>query len=206
MNLSLLTKLKTVRPATTHILNLAVGYPEIYQHYTSDRKVNLRRALAANWTIKNSIDPEPLLALFRAHHADAIAGGIAEWAYAIIRNLIRELHLRGLAMLRYAVHAGEIEAGALFVQEGSRIIYLFNAASPIGREGNARTLLIDQLIQEKAGQQLVFDFESPSKQSIRSFYQSFGAREDTFWEVRWNRLNIVERTLVEIKHHFMTHR
>jgi hypothetical protein len=188
-----------VYSSSTHTLNLSVGYPTIYQGYTGDRKANLRRATRANWTIVESADIEPLVALFRNNHAQTIDGGVADWAYAIFRNLTGELAERGLITLRYALHNGQIEAGALFVQQENRIIYLFNAASESGRRGNARTLLIDRLLQEKAGQQLVLDFESPAKQSIRGFYQSFGAVETPFWTIRWNRLSLVEKTLVKVR-------
>jgi hypothetical protein len=184
---------------STHVLDLSVGYPALYRHYSADRKANLRRATRANWAVVESADIEPLLTLFRNNHAPTIDGGVADWAYAILRNLTGELAKRGLITLRYALHDGQIDAGVLFVQEGSRIIYLFNAASEAGRRGNARTLLIDQLIQEKSGQQLVLDFESPAKQSIRDFYQSFGAVEAPFWTMRWNRLNPVERVLVKVR-------
>ncbi|MFD2935615.1 GNAT family N-acetyltransferase [Spirosoma flavum] len=195
----------TVRAATTHTLALSVGYDTIYQNYTHDRKQNLRRArremsTAVNWTIVESTDPEPLLTLFRENHADNIDGGVTDWAYAVVRNLVIELSKRNLITLRYACCDGRIEAGTLFVQEGNRIIYLFNAGSEIGRRRNARTLLIDQMIREQAGhndadEPLVFDFESPEKLAIREFYQSFGTSEEPFWEMRWNRLNPVENVL-----------
>lgn len=191
--------LDAISAGSTHILDLSVGYPALYRHYTNDRKANLRRAAEANWTIVESADPEPLLALFKSNHARTIDGGVADWAYAIFRNLTGELAKRGLVTLRYALHNGQMEAGVLFVQEGNRIIYLFNAASERGRRGNARTLLIDRLLQEKAGQPLIFDFESPAKQSIRDFYRSFGAVDSPFWTVRWNRLNPVEKALVKVR-------
>ena len=184
---------------STHTLDLSLDYPTLYQGYTDDRKANLRRATKANWTIVASADIEPLVALFRNNHAQMIDGGVADWAYVIFRNLTGELAKRGLITLHYALQNGQIEAGVLFVQEGSRIIYLFNAASDAGRRGNARTLLIDRLLQEKAGQQLVLDFESPAKQAIRDFYQSFGAVESQFWTMRWNRLNPVERALISVR-------
>ena len=184
---------------TTHTLNLQVSYETLYQNYSRDRKVNLRRAVAADWTLVNSTNLKPLLALFQKHHTASIEGGVAEWAYTILRNLVGELSKRGMARLQYAVRDGRIEAGALFCCEGNRVIYLFNAASPIGRRGNARTLLIDQFIQEKAEQELVFDFESPIKPSIRAFYQSFGADEDPFVSLRWNRLSRAEKALLTLK-------
>lgn len=189
----------TIRPLTTHTLDLSVSYETLYQTYTHDRKVNLHRAERANWTVIDSTDPEPLLRLFRENHADAITGGGADWAYGIFRNLTRELSQRGLARLQYTLRDNRIEAGALFVREGSRIIYLFNAASQIGRRVNARTLLIDQSIQEHAGERVTFDFESPEKPSIRDFYRSFGAVEEPFWAVRWSRLTSFERTLQRVR-------
>lgn len=184
---------------TTHILNLQVGYEALYQNYTRDRKLNLRRAVTVDWTIVNSADPEPLLDLFRKYHAATIEGGVAGWAYSIFRNLVDELRKRGLIILRYAMKNERIEAGALFVCANNRVIYLFNAASPVGRRGNARTLLIDQCIREKAGQKLLFDFESPMKLSVRDFYQSFGTTEEPFLNLRWNRLNSVEKAFLTIR-------
>ncbi len=189
----------SVRSDSTHVLDLSVGYPALYHHYTKDRKINLRRAIGANWIIVESTDLEPLLALFRNNHAHTIDGGVPNWAYSILINLMEELGKRNLVTLRYALHNGHIEAGALFVQEENRLTYLFNAASERGRRGNARTLLIDRLIQEKSGQPLMLDFESPAKQSIRAFYQSFGAVEIPFWTMRWNRLNSVEKAVIRVR-------
>lgn len=194
----------SIRPRTTHVLNISNGYTSLYRQYTRDRKVNLRRSAAFNWTLIESTDLEPLLRLFRDNHARGINGGVGEWAYAILRNLNRALAERGLATLRYALRDGRIEAGVLLVQEGNRMIYLFNAASEIGRRGNARTLLIDRLIREKAAdacadKPLWLDFESPDKLSIAHFYRSFGAQEEVFCTIRWNRLNRLERTILLAK-------
>ena len=199
----------SVRQLATHTLDLSVGYDAIYQKYTRDRKTNLRRALQVNWTVVESSDPEPLLNLFRDHHAGAIPGGVASWAYAMLRNLIGELNRRGLATLRYAIRHHQIEASALFVRSDNRIIYLFNAASETGRRYNARTLLIDQVIRENVGRNyagchrteepIIFDFESPPKLSIQRFYQSFGAVEEPYWAVRWSRLTTVERLIQRLR-------
>ncbi|QIP12294.1 GNAT family N-acetyltransferase [Spirosoma aureum] len=183
---------------TTHVLDLSVGYDAVFRQYSSDRRINLRRAEAANWTISDSSDLNPLLGLFRLNHADTIRGGVADWAYTIFANLGDELVKRGFGILRYAMQEGRIEAGALFVREGNRIIYLFNAASETGRKKNARTLLIDQVIRDYAGQKLVFDFESPEKQSIASFYESFGSTRESFYSFRWSRLTAFERVLVRL--------
>ena len=189
----------TFQTQATHVLDLAIGYELISKSYSRDRKLNLRRAHLANWTVIDATNPEPLLTLFRENHTNNIDGGVAEWVYDLFRKLLIELNKRGLAVLRYATRENRIEAGALFVQEGNRMIYLFNAASEAGRQGNARTLLIDQMIREKAGDQLVFDFESPGKPAIRDFYRSFGALEEPFWTIRWNRLTMIEQLVLRAR-------
>ncbi|WP_077129303.1 GNAT family N-acetyltransferase [Spirosoma montaniterrae] len=187
---------QVVRQHATHVLNLSATYETIYKRYSRDRRTNLRRGIAANWRLTDSVDAGPLLRLFRENHADTIPGGVGEWAYTTLQNLISELESRNLGRLRYAERNGQIEAGALFVQEGNRIIYLFNAASEAGRRGNARTVLLDEMIREKASGPVLFDFESPDKSSVVAFYQSFGAAEEPFWTARWSRLTWLERGLV----------
>ena len=72
----------SVQQRATHVLDLSAGYETIAQRYTRDRKLNLRqRAESYGWDVINSTDPEPLLTLFRDHHADGIDGGVGDWAY-----------------------------------------------------------------------------------------------------------------------------
>lgn len=194
----------TVRQSSTHVLGLGPDYKTVYQQYSRDRKCNLRRAEVANWTLVFSSDPEPLLNLFRRHHAGLMDGGVPEWAYDLLRNLTSALIQRNCGRIQYAVRDGHIEAGVLFAQEGNRIIYLFNAASEAGRKGNARTLLIDRTIQENIDYKRgtipwLFDFESPEKPSVRQFYQSFGAYEQPIHSVRWHRLNRLEYAVLCIR-------
>lgn len=185
---------------TTQVVDTTVSYPELYNGYAHDRKVNLRRACAKGWQVVEKEDPEPLITMFRENHAPALPGGVATGAYALFKNLTAELQQRQLGILRYAVRNTQVEAGALFVREGNQVIYLFNAASAIGRKGHARTLLIDQMLQQSAADPSIdlFDFESPVKSSIRAFYARFGTTTHVFWRVRWNGLSRLERFLLPL--------
>jgi hypothetical protein len=187
--------------AHTHLLDLSLPYETLSKHYSSDTRRHLRQAQAAQWLVQDSTDPAPLLALFRQHHARQIPGGVGDWAYSLFENLFAELQKRGLATLRYAIWEGIVEAGVLVVKSDNRVIYLFNAASERGRKQHARTLLIDQVIQEQAGRKnRMFDFESPEKESVARFYRGFGTTESPYWAVRWNRLPwLVRKTLPKLR-------
>jgi hypothetical protein len=183
----------------TYVLDLSKTYEAIAGNYSRDRRLNLRRAQSVGWQVVESDDITPLIMLFRTYHAVGVQGGVGEWAYGLLTRLHGALRQRQLVTLRYALLDGRIEAGALFVQEGNRLIYLFNAASDKGRIGNARTLLIDQLIRESAQQPILLDFESPEKLSIAAFYRSFGTVSEEYQIVSWNRLTRIERLLLYVK-------
>jgi hypothetical protein len=194
-----LSGFERIQPKKTYVLDLNRTYETIAGNYSRDRRLNLRQAQSVCWQVVESDDIAPLITLFQTHHAAAIQGGVGEWAYILLTRLYEAVRQRQLATLRYALLDGQIEAGTLFMQEGNRLIYLFNAASDKGRTGNARTLLIDQLIRKSAQQPLLLDFESPDKASIAAFYRSFGAIAEEYQIVSWNRLTRVERLLLSVK-------
>lgn len=177
----------TQKTLQTHILALNKPYQELSQHYTHDRQQNLKRSWKEDWQRVKSEDIEPLIELFAQNHAQRIGGGVSAEAYPILRNLFLVIEQRGLSQLWYATQNGKIEAGIWVVQSGKRWIYLFNAASPKGRRGNARTWLLDAFFQQQAGQNLIFDFESPTIAPIDSFYESFGAEPRPFSQVFWDK-------------------
>jgi hypothetical protein len=189
-----------------HLLKLDRAYAEIYLNYTQDRKKNLKKGLKQNWQLAVSQDIEPLITLFDQHHALQIAGGINPKTYSVMRALFAEIQSRNLGKLIYATKDGQIEAGAWFVKSGHRIIYLFNAASTMGRLGNARTVLIDQELRSASKNTLYFDFESPSIDSIDDFYKSFGAETHTFDQLFWNKLPTWIKLLWSIKRKLTSHK
>lgn len=173
---------------STHILSLHLPYIILKQNYTSDRRLNLNRAERFGWEILESSDLNPMINLFRANHASQIEGGVSETAYHLLQKVMDVLYEKKAVKLLYAVKDGQIEAGAMFAVFDKRIIYLFNAASALGRKGNARTWLIDKIVQEYAESDYVFDFESPEVKSIADFYQSFGTREEEYLSLHFNNL------------------
>jgi Acetyltransferase (GNAT) domain len=184
----------------THILDLSQPYSYINEKcYNNDRRQNLKRANKVGWTLLMSGDINPLISLFEQNHAQQIEGGVSEKAYPMLNDLFDAIEKQKLGILYYAVLNGKIEAGVWFVFSGNRIIYLFNAASPVGRQGNARTFLIDYLIRQYANKPYLLDFESPTIESIDSFYASFGAKAASYLQIKWNKLPTIINFLWQLK-------
>ena len=156
--------------------------------YNKDRKNNLKIGQNFGWKIEESDDIEPIIELFENHHAQSIEGGVGESAYRILRKLFVELKKRKIVKLLYATNNNQIEAGALFLISKGRIIYLFNAATGLGRTKNVRTVLIDGILKQFQNTNYIFDFESPEKESVVEFYESFGTQRFSFSQLRHNDL------------------
>ena len=182
-----------IKPIQTLTLYLSLDkdYSQLYQGYTRDRRMNLKRAQKAGLTLEESGDIEPIIHFFREETAGRIYGGVAAKAYALLRQLYQVLQEKGVARLCYTTDSqGRKNSGCLFIVWGGHIVYIFNAAPQHGRKQNGRTLLIDHLIREYAGQEMVFDFESPDEKEpdILHFYQSFGPEAKPIPVLQYNRL------------------
>ena len=175
----------------TLYLNLCSSYKQLYQNYTRDRKMNLKRAQKAGLQLEESKDIEPLIRFFREETEGRIYGGVAAEAYEMLRKLHQVLRRKGIAKLYYTTdRQGRKNGGCLFIIWGGRIVYIFNAAPQHGRKQNGRTLIIDHMIQKHAGQEVLFDFESPDEgeQDILHFYKSFGPAVKPIPVLKYNRL------------------
>ncbi|OIN56614.1 hypothetical protein BLX24_24260 [Arsenicibacter rosenii] len=181
-----------LRTAYTDVLALPAGDEFSQTHYSADRRRQLRRAQQQGWQRWPATDPTLMIQWFKNYHAQQIAGGVGDWAYDVLHGLTQALLRRRLATLYYVsdVASQKAQAGALVVQAFGRMIYLFNAATPAGRAGQARAWLLDRILRE-THPPAVFDFESPEVPAVARFYQEFGAHPVPYYILRWNRLTKV---------------
>lgn len=205
----LLQKLKAENPElkvqekTTHWLDIEKPYDALYEGYTNDRKLNLKRSRKYHWNYFESNDIQPLLALFRQNHASKIEG-IKNSAYELLESLTAILLKKEKCKIQYAALADSIHAGILIVENREMGIYIFNAADVVGREGNARTFLLDRYFKDSADRIRLFDFESPEVPGIAKYYASFGGDERIYISIKKNKLPFPFRQLVEWRKRWLT--
>ncbi|GAB3917276.1 GNAT family N-acetyltransferase [Larkinella terrae] len=195
-------------PLTNHVLNLQRPYDALLAGYSKDRKINLKRGLRQAWAIEETEEVEPLIDLFRKHNTAGI-GRVAPAAYNQLRRLVAVLQPRQQVRIRVAKRNGRVEAGCVLLTDVNRVIHLFCSASPEGRKGNARTVILDQFIREYAEKPLWFDFESPEVESLAAFNRSFGAESEHYFRLASNQLPEPVRLLHGMKkwlHQTLLHR
>lgn len=180
---------ETVQQRHTHVIRLSTTPEALHRAYNRDRRLNLKRALQANWTATKGYEISTLGHFFRENHAARLPGGHAPpRAYALLERLFAETEKRGLSELWYATRNGQPEAGCWLVSWAGRTFYLFNAATPAGRQGNARTFLLDRYLTAHAHSGHLFDFESATEPAVADFYASFGSQPLAYYHWSYERL------------------
>lgn len=75
-------------------------------------------------------------------------------------------------------------AGVILLYGKRRFHYIVGANSDEGKKENALSYLIDTILERHANTDNVFDFEGSSIPSVKSYYSSFGAQDEPFYEVK----------------------
>nr|WKN38253.1 GNAT family N-acetyltransferase [Tunicatimonas sp. TK19036] len=178
----------------THLLPLNKPYQQLRSNYHRDRRYRLKRAIKQNLDMEASDDIEPLINIFLKDTAQKIPGASDDHNYSLFRRVFKVVQANGRYELYYTKDkAGNYTSGCWFVFYHHTIIYLFNAATNEARNENGRTLIIDHIIRKYQNTDYVLDFESPEKESISSFYASFGSIPTPFYQIYYNNLPAVIR-------------
>ena len=172
----------------SHFLDLSKSFQHIFENYSKDRKVNVKRANAWNWEEYADKNLNPILEMFRQNHEGRIQGGVNPEAYELLKRLLAKADEVCDMRVAYAGQNGNYCAGIVTMEYNGRTIYIFNAANKEGREGNARSWLLNNYFEASAESDLVFDFESPDIASISGFYESFGAVPTPYVTIHLNDL------------------
>jgi hypothetical protein len=164
-------------------LNLRAGYNEIYKGYNENTQRNLKKALQTSITLKAAKDTTTFLDLFHIHsrlklNAEAIGQLRSILEYSINHNY-------GEINITYNAHNKEI-AGAFFLKDFERIIYLGSFNTDEGQQNSAMFLIMDTIIKKYVQQPLILDFEGSMIPGIARFFAGFGAQKVYYPRYRYS--------------------
>ncbi len=91
-------------------------------------------------------------------------------------------------ILREVWKEDELQASAVCFYDGRRIYFIMSSVTEPGRKNQANHFLIDGLIRENAGKDIILDFEGSDMPGVAAFYQGFGALNQPYFFLKWNRL------------------
>lgn len=163
------------------------SYAAITENYSPDLRQNVKKATNHDLNYRNVSHEKAIDIFYELYHTKT--PHVHKETFSNFKKLCDHLHLSGKVHCREAVNSqNETLAIALFLQDGNRIYNMMNSTPEAGRKISANHFLMDKVLKEFCGKELIFDFEGSDIPGIKSFYENFGATLQSYASLHYNRL------------------
>lgn len=168
-----------------YVLNLNKPYILLQSGYRAQTKRNIKKAIISGCFVKKGIEVADVISLSKK----SPAGSLTEREYNCFSTLYSHLHAQQKG-LTYGVYtrAGVLSASCVFVFSQNRGYYILVGNDKNSKKSGASHLLIDAFINDHAEQNLILDFEGGDLPGLSFFYSSFGAGDEKYAAIHYNRL------------------
>lgn len=181
------------------ILDLNQDYEAIRANYHQNTKRNLAKAESNNLQLVTTVIPYHVVALFTDNRGALLdKWGDAEYArLTTLTNVaVDNNHAFILGVTEKGV--GQLICAAIFMKTKERITFLFSGLTVEGKQRQAMTYLLDQVIQKYSNQPMTFDFEGSDDDNLARFYLGFGGMEVKYPSYTFNRLSSLGKFILKV--------
>ena len=176
------------KSATNYVLPLAKDCHNITQNYHNDLRKNLKKRMQFAMQYQSSKDYKTCINLYVEHYANRTPN-VSKNDFDNFRKLCQFAQQNDKLICRDVLNdKGTILSTALLLLDGKRLYNMMNTTTDEGRKMSSNHLLIDSIIREFAGRDLILDFEGSDLSGVKSFYQNFGAINDPYYYIKYNNL------------------
>ena len=181
------------------LLDLNQDYESIRAKYHQNTKRNLAKAENNSLQVVNTVIPYHVVALFTDNRG-ALLDKWGDVEYARLTALTKVAVSRDSAFILGVTEkgVGQLICAAIFMKTNDRITFLFSGLTVEGKQRQAMTFLLDQVIQQYANQPMTFDFEGSDDENLARFYLGFGGHEVKYPSYTFNRLSPVGKAVLKI--------
>lgn len=170
---------------TNFIINLKAGYTSIQSAYSLDLKQTLQRS-SSDFVLNKDNDFLSAIESYQEHYASRMPH-VSEDDFSRLIVLCKQLDINRSCIVRSVCNEqGTMLSNALLLRDKKRIYHLFNTTTPEGRLQHSNHWLIDQILQEFSGQDLLFDFEGSELEGVKTFYKKFGGHIQPYFHYTRN--------------------
>lgn len=170
-----------------YVLPLDKPYEELYNNFRDNIKRNIKKAGKLDCVIKKNIPVDDVIELATGQSKDFAT--LTKKDFNRFKKLYQQLHANKKADT-YAVYtpSNELVASCVFFFHRNRAYYILVGNHPNGKTIGASHALINAFIKDNAGQNLLLDFEGSDIRNLAFFYSSFGAAEEKYAGLKYNKL------------------
>jgi hypothetical protein len=176
-------------------LNLSLDYSSIYNNYSSNAKRILKKTEGLQ--LDKCDEVEGFISLFENEVGSKI--GLVDENYRSLNSLIKKGISNGQIKL-FSINKNEVILGFVCIYFHKNIInYLKGTLTSEGKKLGGMYFAFDQIIQQYAAKDCIFDFGGSNVKGIASFYEKFGAKNLTYYSHEYNKLPKLINKLKKIK-------
>ena len=181
------------------LLDLNRDYETIHANYHQNTKRNLAKAEACNLQLVSTVIPYHVVALFRDNRGALLdKWGDAEYGVLIQLAQVAQKRIAAFMLGVSEKGVGQLICAAIFMKTKNRITFLFSGLTEEGKQRQAMTYLLDQVIHKYAHQPMTFDFEGSDDDNLARFYLGFGGEETKYPSYNFNRLSPIGKALLKV--------
>ncbi len=172
-------------PRKNFLLPLHYDYATISASFSKNTKRNIIKANKQELSLIKGIRLEEYLDFKEKN----LVADIGKKELAALKNLIAYGQYKGFGQI-YGVYSNnnQLCAAVYFCRWKERVIYFNAASSQEGKELGGMYFLVSKFIEENAGKNLILDFEGSMIPGVARFYEGFGAKAETYFQLKINRL------------------
>lgn len=178
---------------TNFIIDLSKGYEQIFISYKKDLQQNLKKAQREEMITVTGHEIELAVSAYISSYKERF-NHVTARDYNNFKNLCFHLQEQNRCFTKKVVtKEGALLSIGLFLEDAKRIYNIMNTTTAKGRGSEANHFLLDAVIREYAGRELLFDFEGSDLPGVRNFYEKFGAVNQPYFHFHFNKLPPVLR-------------
>jgi hypothetical protein len=171
---------------SNYMLSLASNYRSTSFFYADKLTSDLSKAAKKSLQYKHG-NADEAIGLFRELYTERIQGITAN-DYDNFFRLCNLKEVENNLIVRQISSDKNILSISLLMKDKFRIYNLISCTTQNGRNALAGHFLYDNLIKEYSQTGLIFDFEGSDIPGIKHFYKTFGAIEQPYAQIHFNRL------------------
>lgn len=170
---------------TNYVLSLHSKYDVLKTNYRKDRKYRINQVNKEKPNLV-SVNSKRIISLTKEHYSFM---NLPNESFIKLEQLIDFSVRNNKGFIKSVLDNNQkLLTACFFLKSKNRIIYLFSVSTPEGKKRHMPSFIIDNVINEYANTAFLLDFEGSMIPGIASFYKSFGAVKEEYYQLKKNKI------------------
>jgi hypothetical protein len=186
-----------------YTIKLAQDYLSIASKYSKDLIQNLQKAEKTNYQYLTDTAISNTISLFQSQYGNRFKQ-ITPTDFTNFERICLQLQQNQQCYIRFIKDTSSEKklATALLLKDQKRLYLVMNSTSNEGRKASANHLLIDRILHEFSGQNLIFDFEGSNLDGVKTFYKNYHPENQPYFHLQVGMLTKLKQLVIAPESNF----